>query len=193
MLKRGKIEGLPKSFETVVHTGHSYGSQHTYALTSMYPGISDCITLQGYSLNGSFVSLFDYGGDYILANTCPALSNYPDGYIVNGGPGGVQTDFLAPGDFDPGMLTFLAKHKQPIAAGERLSGASDVAIIPNSFAGPVHIVTGERDLPFCGGNCLAAPTGFPNIPSAAALAFPKAKNFNVTIGKLRAIWFLKSN
>lgn len=183
MLKTGGIKGLPKSFDTTVHVGHSYGSQETYALTAMYPGISDCIALTGFSQNGSFALRFDYGGDYILANTVPAMSDYPDGYMVNGDQRGIQADFLAPNEFDPGMLAFLAKNPQPITVGERLSGSYLEAAAINKFAGPVHIVTGERDLPFCGGNCSAAPTGYTSIPATSIKSFPDAKKFEVTIGK----------
>ena len=185
MLKRGQIDGLPSSFDTVVLGGHSYGSQHTYALTAMQPSIADCILLQGWSQNGSFPGIFDFGGDYIIANTLPQLANYdyPDGYIVNGGPEGIQADFLAPGGFDPGMLAFLNKHRQPIAVGERLSGGFDEAALINPFAGAVHVITGERDIPFCGGNCLAPPTGYSNIPAAAIKSFPNAEDFKVTIGR----------
>ena len=34
-LKAGKVKGVPGPFEKVVHTGHSFGSQQTYALTAM--------------------------------------------------------------------------------------------------------------------------------------------------------------
>ena len=189
MLKHGKISGLPKSWNTIILGGHSYGSQHSYALTSQHPNIADCILLQGWSFNGSFPQNFAYGGDFISANNLPQLDkyNYSEGYYVNGGPGGIQIDFLAPGDFDPGMLSFLNHNRQPITPGEQLSGSYDQAILQSPFAGAVHVVTGEHDLPFCGGNCLAPPTGFDSIPAAAIKNFPKAKNFNVTIGRFIVI------
>ena len=49
-------------------TRHSFGSAQTYSLVNMYPDISDGIVLTGFSMNASFVSLFQAGGDFVLAN-----------------------------------------------------------------------------------------------------------------------------
>lgn len=90
------------------------------------------------------------------------------------------TSFSAPGDFSPQILKYAYKHGQPVTIGELLTQGGETGSI-NHFAGPVHIVTGERDIPFCGGNCLAAPTGYPNIPSTSKQYLPNAKPFEVTI------------
>lgn len=179
-LRGGDIKGLPSSFKKISHVGHSYGSQHTYALTAMYPDISDCMTLQGFSQNGSFAAFFLLGGGFVSANTISALSDYPDGYLAGGDSTAVQTNFLAPGMFDPAILDFATANGQPVTVGELLSFGGETASM-NNFAGPVHIVTGERDIPYCGGNCLAAPTGYANIPSQSADYIPNAEDFTVTI------------
>jgi pimeloyl-ACP methyl ester carboxylesterase len=179
-LRDGSIEGL-SSFDKVLHVGHSFGSQHTYALTAMYPNISDGIALTGFSQNGSFAGLFLLGGNFIEANQLPALSSYPDGYFASGDATAVQINFFAPGDFDPALLDYATNVLgEPVTVGELLSFGGETGSV-NNFAGPVHIITGERDIPYCGGNCLAAPTGYPNIPSTSKANFPNAENFEVTI------------
>ncbi|KAK3719738.1 hypothetical protein LTR37_004275 [Vermiconidia calcicola] len=179
-LRAGDVEGISSGFDVVTHVGHSFGSQHTYALTAMYPDISDGITLTGFSQNGSFAGFFLIGGNFIQANTVAALSEYPDGYFAAGDKSAAHTNFFAPGQFDPAILKYAFKNGQPVTVGELLTFGGETGSV-NNFAGPVHIVTGERDVPYCGGNCLAPPTGLPNIPSSSETFFPNAEDFTVTI------------
>jgi pimeloyl-ACP methyl ester carboxylesterase len=181
-LRGGGISGISTAYSTVVHVGHSFGSEHTYALTAMYPTLSDGICLTGFSQNGSFVGGFQLGSDWIEANEVAALSAYPDGYLAAGTIQAVQQNFFAPGDFDPAVLTYAYKSGLPATVGELLTIGGEAAS-PNLFAGPVHIVTGDRDVPFCGGNCLTAPTGYSSIPATSAQFFPNAEDFTVTISK----------
>lgn len=179
-LRNGNVNGISADFDKIVHVGHSFGSQHTYALTAMYPGISAGITLTGFSQNGSFAAFFLLGGNFIRANTVSAFSSLPDGYLASGDKSAVQINFFAPGDFAPAVLKYAYKNGQPVTVGELLSFGGETGSV-NKFAGPVHIVTGERDIPYCGGNCLAAPTGYPNIPSTSKMYLPDAEDFKVTI------------
>ena len=181
-IKAGKVDGIPNCFEKYTHAGHSFGAQHTYTLTATYPDISDGITLQGFSQNGTFLPFFLYGGNFIEANAIDGLSDYPDGYLAPGNPSGVQINFFSPGDFDPEILPFAVSTGQPVTVGELLTIGGETASV-NNFAGPVHIVTGGRDVPYCGGDCYAAPTGFANIPSQSIAMLPNAQNLKVDISK----------
>lgn len=104
MLRQGTISASEKAFKKVVHVGHSFGSEHTYALTAMYPNISDGIALTGFSQNGSFIPYFAFGGNFIQANKVAALAAYPNGYLAAGDVSAVQTNFFSPGMFDPNVL-----------------------------------------------------------------------------------------
>lgn len=181
-LRGGNISGISTAYSTVVHVGHSFGSEHTYALTAMYPDISDGICLTGFSQNGSFFPDFLLGGNFIEAPQIPALSSYVNGYLASVAETGVQINFFAPGEFDPAVLKYAYTTGQPVTVGELLTIGGETGS-PNLFAGPVHVVTGERDVPYCGGNCNAAPTGYPNIPSTSKQYFTKAEDFTVTISK----------
>lgn len=165
----GSIEGVSE-FEKIVHVGHSYGSIQTYALTAKYPNISDGIALTGFSQNATFLPFFQYGGNFIDVKENEALAPlYDHGYIAAGNPSAVQTNFLSPGMFDPEILTFAANNGQPLAVGELLTiGASAV---PNSYAGPVFVITGERDVPFCGGSCYNGAPANSSIPAQAQETF----------------------
>ena len=182
LVQGGKIPGIP-TFQTITHAGHSFGAEHTYLLTAIYPDISDCITLQGFSQNGSFVPYFALGSNLVEARTIAALKDYVKGYFANGTPQSVEYDFFSPGDFDPKILNYAVRTGQPVTIGELLTIGGEINT-PNTFAGPVHIVTGNRDIPYCGGNCDAAPTGYPNIPSTSAQFLPNASPFKVDISKL---------
>jgi len=171
------IEGVEK----IVHVGHSFGSSQTYALTAADPTISDGIVLTGFSQNGSFAAYFVLGSNFIIANTVPALSSYVTGYLAPATMQGAQIDFFAPGDFDPNVLTLAYQTGQPVTPGEILTLAGG-GPSPNSFTGPVLVITGERDIPYCGGDCFATgQPDLPSIPAASKMFFPDAPAFEAFV------------
>jgi pimeloyl-ACP methyl ester carboxylesterase len=178
-VRAGEVCNVP-AFQRILHAGHSFGSVQTYALTAMYPNVSDGIILQGFSQNGTFLPFFQLGGNFVQANLNEALAKYPDGYLAAGNPSAVQTNFFAPGVFDPELLPVAFMTGQPVTVGELLTIGGATAGV-NNFAGPVLVITGERDVPFCGGDCFKAPTGFASIPETSKANFPSASVFNVSI------------
>ncbi|KAK4507732.1 hypothetical protein PRZ48_001467 [Zasmidium cellare] len=180
-IRAGSIQGVPK-YGKVIHIGHSFGSAETYALTAMYPDVSDGIGLTGFSQNGTFLPYFLLGGNFVQANKNPALATYVDGYLAPADASAVQTNFFAPGDFDPNILQFATQTGQPVTIGELLTIGGSTGSM-NPFKGPVLIVTGEYDVPYCGGNCLAAPTGYNSIPETSKKYLPNASPFKVDIIK----------
>jgi hypothetical protein len=172
----------------------------------MYPDISDGIGLTGFSQNGSFVPFFLLGGNFIEANNVAAFSSLPDGYLAAGDKSVVQTNFFSPGDFDPAILTYAYKNGQPVtiessslSAGRLPAPIRSQDLSISSYFSPSlasiesrrHLLTiiltrfrpGKETLPFCGGDCLAAPTGYPSIPSTSKMYFPNAEDFTVTISE----------
>ncbi|KAJ0341597.1 hypothetical protein COL922a_002036 [Colletotrichum nupharicola] len=170
-----------RKFAKVVHVGHSFGSAHSYALTALYPDVSDGIILTGFAQNGSFLADFILGGAFIQVNQVPALSDYADGYIASAYEGGVQVNFFGPDNFEPEILMAAYEAGQPVTVGELLTVGGEAAS-PNAFKGPVLIVTGERDIPFCGGNCLATGNpDLPSIPASSGMIFKNASAFEAYI------------
>ncbi|GAB7331401.1 hypothetical protein MBLNU13_g02824t1 [Cladosporium sp. NU13] len=181
-LRNGCVEGVDE-YEKFVHAGHSYGSILTYALTARYPKLSDGIALTGFAQNGTFVPFFELGGNFIDVKENPDLApQYAHGYLAAGDASGVQTNFFSPGAFDPKILAFAAKTGQPVTIGELLTIGGGTAA-PNPFAGPVLIITGERDVPFCGGSCYnGAPSGS-SIPAQAQKTFTGTNITTVIVPK----------
>ena len=88
-----------------------------------------------------------------------------------GNPTGLQTNFFTPGSFDPLILDYAEVIGKPLAVGELLSFAGGIATV-NTYAGPVLIVTGEHDLPFCGGDCYSGVANGTSIPAESQQYFP---------------------
>ncbi|ESZ94963.1 hypothetical protein SBOR_4646 [Sclerotinia borealis F-4128] len=93
----------------------------------------------------------------------------PAGYLVSSDAAANKYLFLKPKFYDPSILTYSEETKQTVTQGELLTLGSLTAI--NNFAGPVMVIDGDSDLPYCGSDCLA--TG----GVADSLAAMVAKNF----------------
>ncbi len=156
--------------------------------------------LTGFSQNATFAPDFILGSNFIIANTIPALSSYVTGYLAPATVQGAQIDFFAPGQFDSNVLAVAYATGQPVTPGEILTLGGGGAT-PNPFAKPVLIITGgefstwgtcrcvlghantlsERDIPYCGGDCLATGSALASIPAASKPLFPNAQAFEAFI------------
>ena len=118
--------------------------------------------------------------DYVAGLADKQRVEYANGYLANSNAASNQYLFLLPGRFDPALGPLLESTKQPVTPGELLTIGSNS--MTNAFAGPVLVLTGSNDLPFCGGDCLATgDPDLPSIPAAAKKSFP-----NVPEGKFEA-------
>ncbi|KPM38210.1 hypothetical protein AK830_g8370 [Neonectria ditissima] len=180
---QGKIEGVDCSFNRVVHVGHSFGSVLSYALANLYPDLTDAIVLTGFSQVPSFLPGFVLGNNFIPVKASPLALKYPKGYVVPASATGVQTAFFAEGDFDPKVLELAYKTGQAATPGELLTVGTPAGV-KSAFTGPVLVITGERDLPFCGSDCYAtaiANASLPTLLDASKAFFPHASRFNATV------------
>jgi pimeloyl-ACP methyl ester carboxylesterase len=107
--------------------------------------------------------------------------NYPSGYLVSSALTALQYAFLFPDMFDVGFAVEGEKTKQPVTTGEILTIGSSPKMSP--FTGPAFVITGQHDVPFCGGNCygMAQNMTAANIPAGVAAAFPAASAFEAYI------------
>lgn len=178
MLRAGKFPSVKHSFNKVVGIGHSFGSAQTYQGASNYPSDFDAIVLTGFSMNGSFVGLFVAGANFIQANLNKDenLKDYVNGYLVSSDIGAQEYLFFKPYHYDIGILRAAEANKKPVTVGEALSLASLTA--SNAYAGPVLVIDGDSDLPYCGGDCVnTGNPSLPNLGAAVSKNFPKAKSF----------------
>lgn len=179
-LRAAQVPGVAACYEKVVHVGHSYGSIQSYALTAAHAELSDGVALTGFSLAlGAFTPAFLYGGNFVQAREsgAAALATYPPGYLVSADVTAAQSNFFAPGNFDPAILEAAYTTGQPVTVGELMTIGGATAG-NNTFGGPVLVITGERDIPFCGGNCL---TSSPSIPAQSEKYFTNASSFDTII------------
>ena len=171
-LQSGSISNVPK-FSKVVHVGHSFGADLTYGLSRDNPSLCSGIILTGFTHNTTFLPYFALGGGFIDVQNSPLADKYAPGYFAASDASTVQTNFFAPGAFDPDILTYAAANGQPVSIGELLTIGGQ-AMGFNNAAVPVLIVIGERDLPFCGGDCYNTGGTGDNIPSISKQYLPNA-------------------
>ncbi|KAF2200660.1 hypothetical protein GQ43DRAFT_441343 [Delitschia confertaspora ATCC 74209] len=117
-----------------------------------------------------------------LNDTSVTPQDLPGGYLTWADFTANQFLFLLPGHYDVGLGLYTETIKQPITVGELLT----IGAPPDSsnFAGPVLVLTGDKDLAACGGDCYAtggAGGAGGNIPAQSVKAFPKARPFKAYI------------
>lgn len=145
------------------------------------PGLQKALASAGIKLSSQnvwdVVATTEVGDLINGYNTTGFTLDYPSGYFANSDLTALQYLFLWPGNYDVGLAVVGERTKQPVTAGELLTIANAPASSP--FTGPVLVITGEHDVPFCGGNCLAKLEGstLPNIPAGVVQAFPAASKF----------------
>ena len=178
MLRAGTVPNVPNAFDKVVHIGHSFGSVLTFALSRDRPELTDAIILQGFSPSAMYFPYFLLGGNFVSVTGTPLSSMYEAGWFAAGNPSAVQTNFFAPNHFDTNILPFAFQNGQPVSAGELLTIAGAGSGVSNTTS-PVFIITGMRDLPFCGGDCTT--NGTTNIPQMASATLPNAQPLSVQL------------
>ncbi|RDW82754.1 hypothetical protein BP6252_03866 [Coleophoma cylindrospora] len=114
-------------------------------------------------------------------SSLPAPQDLPNGYIISQTIEANKYLFLKPLFYDPGVLQVAEQTKQPVTLGELLTLGSVPAV--NNFAGPVMVISGDSDLPFCGGDCLATGGSAPSVMSSVSTNFPNvaAENFTTYV------------
>ncbi|KAL6909138.1 hypothetical protein GGI43DRAFT_429755 [Trichoderma evansii] len=186
LLRGGSVHGISAKFDKFIHVGHSFGSAITYSFINANPDFSEAAILTGFSLsqNPNFITAFLLGGNFSPVKENHILAaNYPLGYIAPQSSIGVNFQFFAPGDFDSKMLANAFTIGQAAAPGELLTLGSGAGVT-NSFKGRLFIITGERDIPFCGGNCKDTTSiqgAFPDLLAPSKAFFPNAATFNTSI------------
>ena len=152
-LKGGEIAST--TFSNIVGVGHSFGSIQIVVLNAQYPGDLAAAVLTGFSTTGAGMPAF-----YTALNLSIASSNQPRrfGRLANGSTvvdtmAGNEIAFLHAPNFPQANLVQLENTKGTFSMGELFSIQSIITARPVDFTGPIDVVIGENDLPFCSGNC----------------------------------------
>lgn len=169
-LRSGSIAST--SFKKVLGVGHSLGSELTNAITSQYPKDVDAAILTGFSVDEQGLPPFFSSLDLVLANANNPVKfgALPNGYLITESKAGNQFAFFRFPGFAPELLDAGTAAKETFTIGELFTNSQFVAPAPG-FTGPIDVVDGEFDLPFCQSNCLV-----PNNKAAAVKAalYPNA-------------------
>lgn len=172
-IKSGEITGRPSK---VIYVGHSMGSTVGTMLAAKYPNSIDKLVLTGYTTDGSNTAAGVIAGQYLPAKDVePArFGTLPQGYVTQSVESG-RTLLSYAGGFDPSIPPLDFSTKGTSAIGEAL-GPGNV-LVPN-YQGPVFILTGDKDQPFCGSdpNASCEP-----LIKATASEFPQASTFGYFI------------
>ncbi|KIP01152.1 hypothetical protein PHLGIDRAFT_131352 [Phlebiopsis gigantea 11061_1 CR5-6] len=184
MLRSAQIGGT--NFTKVIGIGHSYGSVQMQALTATAPQLLDGVILQGYSVNSTGQLPFLTGGAYQTATAVAPnrfnASEMSNAYVINATPQANQFDFFYFPYFSDAALNRSFITEQPATLGVLFSQTA-IQQPANDFTGPVHVVTGAQDFPFCDRDCYAVPADgkYKNVPAYVQEMYPKTRNFSVYI------------
>ena len=165
----------------VVHVGHSFGSVATASLLMANGTLSDGAILTGFLYNsklGLNTGVGSWGFEYAPENDPTRFNDRSSGYIVQATKSNVQLQFLKKGTFEPALLDYAEKIKQPATVSEFLSLGAVINPSPaTGFKGPLQVgkssrqsfsqtefqwadddwvlqfFIGEFDYGFCAGDC----------------------------------------
>ncbi|CAD0086325.1 unnamed protein product [Aureobasidium vineae] len=142
------------NFTTVIGVGHSFGSAITQSVTANHPSTFDAAILTGFSTNQSAIAPFLTALNLQIAsqNQPYRFANLNNGYLVDYSAVSNQYGFFRAPMFDPLILAAAEAAKGSVTFGELFTQAA-IAGVASNFTGPVAIVNGDADLPFCYGNC----------------------------------------
>lgn len=182
-----------KKYSKVLGIGHSFGAIQLTGIAAKYPSDLDAVILTGYAPSMISVPLAFTAWAQTLANQQPDQTTrrrwaaLPSGNVVMSdqsymGTGSSSADrfaFFADGYYDSGAFDLAYNTKQTHTMGEFLTIAEPVSSPADNYKGHVFVVTGEKDIIFCGGNCLQQPTnGFGNnLLDDTKSFYPNAASF----------------
>ena len=187
-LRAGTVGGPvgTKAFDTVIYTGHSYGSICGNGIATHYPSDVDAFVFTGYT--GQFVLGAGplASGILIPASTVhPRFAGLQAGYLAMSSElGRSEALYTSPnslGGFDKGVPFYDFQTEDTGSIGE--IGTLLYGVGPaDNFTGHVLTVTGERDAVAC--NVLPTPhcgSGATSLPARAGKFFPNAKDYTYHI------------
>lgn len=166
-----------KKFDKITYIGHSYGSVLGNAVSATSPQLIDNLVLTGFSANATYNANFAQAGAWQKFSEIQGLTNNtkPGIYIGSNNVSAVQL-FLDPPNYDQEAALLGFQQSQPLTLGQFFSLSAVFAPATN-YTGPVFVIDGERDFPFCGRQCNAPSGNYSNMAAASQQLFPATKNF----------------
>ncbi|QRV83965.1 alpha/beta hydrolase family protein [Ceratobasidium sp. AG-Ba] len=141
-------------------------------IANKYPDDLDAVVLTGYTPSMITVPLSFTGWSITLAKEQPDASIRSHRFA-----------FFAEGSYDEGAFQQAYNTKQTFTMGEFMTIGEPISQIAPDYKGDVFVVTGEKDLIFCGGNCNQKPTKVEgnSLLDDTKTYFPNCKSFNTYV------------
>jgi len=181
LLRAGNIGGI--SFKTIVGVGHSFGSILLGALVADHPEALDALALTGFTEDTRAGSMFNAGYALTIASQAdPARFGFlSNSYMTTGGSVSIEQSFMYFPAYPPSAFQYILEHTGIMTIGEFLTRGDVHAKVPVDYVGPVLVLTGDKDIPNCFGNCYQALDGYPNLLEAVRASFPNVSDFQTFI------------
>lgn len=131
----------------------------------------------------SYNSNFFQSGNFATARSVSDLQHLKDKpsiYLATSSPIADIELFFDPPNYDQAAFDLARKSVQPVTLGVFFSIGSIVGPAIN-FTGPVFVVDGTRDFPFCGRQCDVASGLSENKAEAVKVLYPASTNFSASL------------
>ncbi|MCJ1261321.1 hypothetical protein MMC22_001185 [Lobaria immixta] len=152
LLRSGELTA--QTFKTVIGVGHSYGSIIKIGVAAKYPKDFDAIITTGFA-----PEIQELGYTMVANNPTIAKLDQPtqfghlsSGYFVHNSAQSIRLPFYRYPYYDLDAFNSQVAAKQTYALGQ-LFTIFDILQPATSFTGPVNVVLGQYDFPFCRGDC----------------------------------------
>ncbi|KAH7329865.1 Alpha/Beta hydrolase protein [Rhizoctonia solani] len=169
-------------YSKILGIGHSFGAIQLTGIAARYPTDLDAVILTGYAPSMTLASEQPDMAIRSRWSSLPSGSNIMSdkSYMGTGSPSSDRFAFFADGNYDEAAFKQAYDTKQTHTLGEFLTIAEPVSQPASEYKGHVFVVTGEKDIIFCGGNCLQKPTKAPgnNLLDDTKVFYPKAASFS---------------
>ncbi|KAK0625970.1 hypothetical protein B0T14DRAFT_471472 [Immersiella caudata] len=133
----------------IIQVGHSLGSAIVIGLLTADGASSDGAIITGFLYNSQIggASLAPWGFEFAKENDPKKFGDRGSGYIVQATKSNTQLIFLKKGAFEPALLDYAWKIRQPNTVGEFVSLTTVLGHPAPDFKGPI------QDYGFCRGDC----------------------------------------
>ncbi|CUA74544.1 hypothetical protein RSOLAG22IIIB_05604 [Rhizoctonia solani] len=184
-------------YSKIMGIGHSFGSIQLTGIAAKYPTDLDAVILTGFAPSMVTVPLAFTAWSQTVASqqsdlaTRARWSSLPSGsaamndqsYMGTGSASSDRFAFFAKGAYDEDAFKLAYNTKHTHTLGEFLTIGEPISKPAPEYKGHVFVVTGEKDIIFCGGNCLQKPVTVPGnslLDDTKAL-YPNAANFSTYV------------
>ncbi|KDR71886.1 hypothetical protein GALMADRAFT_281702 [Galerina marginata CBS 339.88] len=176
-LKSGKSG---HNFSRVIGIGHSFGSLQLAGVAAQFGNLLDATVLTGFTpFTGGFATATaSFGLTIASQQNRKRFGSLSNSYVTTGSISNDQMPFLTFPFFDPAVLKLAEATKGTATIGEFLTLQPLAA--PN-YTNPLFVVTGDKDLVFCGGNCFQPFGNSTNLVAASQTLFPAVQKFDYII------------